>query len=383
MGIAPNGTRPVVAKSSKIKIMISSRCNDRFPIAAKDAKRLSEIRAQLKAEIDATRIFGQPVFEVWINEEAAEDGSQQAWDHCIEQARDCDIFVALFNGNAGWPDKAGTIGICHSEFQTAYASAPGKVFVVNIHEPNAKGAPSGGIHTLFQDYIQHLRRFDTRATSSEAQLLEVVRRIVSQATVKMVQRGVRDANRGTSYVGPALDWSRLGYADRVARMKRAALSGLTQDGTVADVDGTHAQRKIDGKSTLFVVGAIPDAVSVPAAREIVGQPHLFDHVLHDKLKKPYGGPVHLIACHKGVTEAQARTMLGFPDATVVSAPFGIYVVDPVQSIQLVLVAQCRDETSTRLGVQRFLEWLDESEQAAALVRHAAKRKTVIEALARK
>jgi hypothetical protein len=42
-----------------------------------------------------------------------------------------------------------------------------------------------------------------------------------------------------------------------------------------------------------------------------------------------------------------------PDATVVSAPFGIYVVDPVQSIQLVLVAQCRDETSTRLGVQGF------------------------------
>jgi len=65
----------------------------------------------------------------------------------------------------------------------------------------------------------------------------------------------------------------------------------------------------------------------------------------------HGGPVHLIACHKSVTEAQARTMLGFPNATVVSAPFGIYVVDPVQSIQLILVAQCRDETSTRLGVQ--------------------------------
>jgi hypothetical protein len=76
-------------------------------------------------------------------------------------------------------------------------------------------------------------------------------------------------------------------------------------------------------------------------------------------------------------------MLGFPDATVVSAPFGIYVVDPVQSIQLVLVAQCRDETSTRLGVQRFLEWLDESEQAAALVRHGAKRKSVVAALAAK
>jgi hypothetical protein len=57
------------------------------------------------------------------------------------------------------------------------------------------------------------------------------------------------------------------------------------------------------------------------------------------------------------------------------------VVDPVQSIQLVLIAQCRDETSTRLGVQQFLEWLDESEQAIALAGHASKRKTVVSALA--
>jgi hypothetical protein len=76
-------------------------------------------------------------------------------------------------------------------------------------------------------------------------------------------------------------------------------------------------------------------------------------------------------------------MLGFPDATVVSAPFGIYVVDPVQSIQLVLIAQCRDEASTQIGIQAFLEWLDESEQAAALVRHATKRKNVVAALAAK
>ena len=175
----------------------------------------------------------------------------------------------------------------------------------------------------------------------------------------------------------------LSYAERGARMQSAALAGLNQNGARAAISGNRVQRKIGGKQILFVVNAVPDAMSVAAAREIVGQPHLSDHALYDNLKKPRGGPVHLIACHKSVTEAQARTMLGFPDATVVSAPFGIYVVDPVQSIQLVLVAQCRDKTSTQLGVQRFLEWLDELEQAAALVRHAAKRKTVIGALAGK
>lgn len=373
-----------MASSSRIKIMISSRCNDPFPVAAKLSKKMSDIRAQLKKEIEAQRIFGQQIYEVWINEEVAEDGSQQAWDHCLEQARECDVFIALFNGNAGWPDNNGTVGICHAELESANASAPGKVFIVNIHEPKAKGAPTGGIHAAFQEYVARLKRFDARvARGSDAQLIAAVQRAVSQATVKMVQRGVRDASLGMSYAGPALDWSRLSYKERSARMRSAALTGLNQGDPDATVDEDRAQRKIKGKKILFVAGAVPDSMSVAAAREIVGQPHLADHGLHGRLTKVHGGPVHMIVCHKNVTESQARTMLGFPDATVVSAPFGIYVVDPVQSIQLVLIAQCRNQTNTQHGVQRFLEWLDESEQAEALVRHAAKRKIVVGALAGK
>ncbi len=197
----------------------------------------------------------------------------------------------------------------------------------------------------------------------------------------MVQRGVRDASRGIRYEGPALDWSRLNYADRATAMRKAALAALVQDPLRVDFNNSRVQRTIAGKLVLFVVGAVPDAMSVSAARETVGQPHLSDHALDGSLSRLHGGPIHLIACHKTVTESQARAMLGFPDATVVSPPFGIYVVDPVQSIQLVLIAQCRDETSTRLGVQQFLEWLDESEQAIALAGHASKRKRVVSALA--
>jgi ABC-type dipeptide/oligopeptide/nickel transport system ATPase component len=58
------------------------------------------------------------------------------------------------------------------------------------------------------------------------------------------------------------------------------------------------------------------------------------------------GESGLIACHKTVTEAQALRLLGFPDATVVSAPFGVYVADDVQKIQMILIANCRDETTT-------------------------------------
>ena len=193
-----------MATSSRIKVMISSRCNDPFPVSARVAKKLSEIRTQLKAEIEAVRIFGQQIYEVWINEPAVDDAARKAWEVCLDEARDCDVFIALFNGNAGWPDKNGTIGICHAEFEAAHNSAPGKVFVVNICEPKAQGAPKGGIHEFFKKHIERLKPLATRQ-DTEAKLIEVVRRTVSRATVKLVQRGARETIKSRSYLGPALD----------------------------------------------------------------------------------------------------------------------------------------------------------------------------------
>jgi len=61
-----------MAKSSKIRVMISSRCNDLFPLSVRGARLLSEIRKRLKSEIEAFQLFGQKIYEVWINEDAIE-----------------------------------------------------------------------------------------------------------------------------------------------------------------------------------------------------------------------------------------------------------------------------------------------------------------------
>jgi hypothetical protein len=53
-----------MARSSKITIMISSRCKDRFPLSDPEARQLSAIREQLKEEIEAVKIFGTPIYEV-------------------------------------------------------------------------------------------------------------------------------------------------------------------------------------------------------------------------------------------------------------------------------------------------------------------------------
>ena len=370
-----------MATPSVIKVMISSRCRDQVPLSIAKSRTLTEIRRDLKKSIESAMPFGHPFYQVWINEDQIGDGTQPAWNHCMDQAADCDIFVALFNGNAGWADSAGTVGICHAELEKAHSVAPSKVFIVNICEKLKPKGSQRAIDIRFQQYVDSLKQLDIRNVSTEAKLVEAIHRTLSQATVKLVQRGVQGASLGTNYVGPALDWSRLGYSKRADQMRKAVLAALIQDDPNVKVVDNCVSRKIDGKRILFVAGAIPDAMSVPAAREVVGQPHLLDHRLSDSLKKYHGGPVHVVACHKGNTESQARAMLGFPDATVVSAPFGIYVADPVQSIQLVLIAQCRDETSTRIGVSRFLEWLEAAKQIDDLVRHAAKRKSVVQVLA--
>jgi|SRR5450631_259042 hypothetical protein len=195
----------------------------------------------------------------------------------------------------------------------------------------------------------------------------------------MVQRGVREAHRGKGYLGPALAWNRQSYTERQASMIAAMRSVLASSVPDKQVDSCTA--KVDGAQIFFCLGAVPDSMSIATAREMVGQPHLADHTSSRHLTKVDGGPVHVIACRKGVTEAQAERMLGFPNATVVNAPFGIYVLDSIQAIQLVLISNCLDEMETRHGVQRFLAWLIQAEQSQAFVRFAKKRKEVISVLA--
>lgn len=50
----------------------------------------------------------------------------------MQAVKDCDILIAVSNGNAGWADAAGAIGICHAELMTGLVSAPAKVGMVAV-----------------------------------------------------------------------------------------------------------------------------------------------------------------------------------------------------------------------------------------------------------
>lgn len=149
-----------MAQSKKIRVMLSSRCDDRFPASSEQT--LSSIRAQLKHEIEGTLLFGKQVFDVWINEDAPpSDGLQDSWDACLQAVRDCDVLLVLSNGNAGWASGDGDIGICHAEYMEGLATARGKVrFIAMPNIATDSGLDAQATRNLrFQAFIEQQSPF--------------------------------------------------------------------------------------------------------------------------------------------------------------------------------------------------------------------------------
>ena len=91
--------------------------------------------------------------------------------------------------------------------------------------------------------------------------------------------------------------------------------------------------------------------------------------------------MHIIGCHKTITESQARNILGFPDATILKDSFGIYVADNIQKIQMIFLERCSDSYSTGHAFQEFINWMDRIGEMDELENRAISRKNIITAIA--
>jgi hypothetical protein len=370
-----------MAKSSKLRVMVSSRVLDYFP-QGQTVTNLSDVRKELKADIEALEVFGKPVFEVWINEVAPPYGGKwDSWDVCMEAVKDCDILLAISNGNAGWADTSGALGICHAELMTALSRSPAKVRVIALDNIPITKDDDGTRNKRFQDYLSRQSLFRGGTVKTIADLKSRAKEALHDALITLAQSGVREVSQGKFHSGQALDWSHLDFVSRQAEMRKILRNGmLGRKGSLED--GGNLFVRVDGDEILFVPHAIPAALSVSQARELVGQPFLRDHLLESALTGKRGGPVHVIACHKGATETQATKLLGFADATVVTPPFGVFVADNTQKVQFAFITNCRDEENTRHGVQRFFEWLTQTGEDALLAERAKARARIVRAIAK-
>lgn len=364
----------------RIRVMISSRCKD-YITADGPSFPLSGLRTSLQTEINAAGLFGRPLFECWINEvEPSKAATRDVWDECIREVRRAHIVIVLYNGDAGWAREANDVGICHAELEASLLSGRDRTHLIQLPLSTA----STPRDMRFQRFVERELTFSGAPARNEDDSAANVRNTLVEAVARLARSGATLLRKESYALGQALEWSKLDYTARKLVMEAACLDALAERQKRkrdTKLEAKAVRVRINKTEVLFFAHAIPAAASVAAARELVGKPFLTDHrYITDEDR--VCGPVHLIACQKSTAEKQATDLIGFPDATVVTTTFGVYLVDPVQQIQFILLANCRDETSTRFAVQRLFDWLNRSGEADALVRRARSRKKIVSAIRR-
>lgn len=360
-----------------LKIFISSKNKDKILYQGEETE-LSEIRRIIKHRLESARLFDKKIFEVWINEdESSAEGTIDAWEKCLDEVRIADIVLCIYNGDAGWTKRGGDIGICHAELKTARDSEPNKVRVVKtiLVDRNENSAKESR-NKKFQKYINDWNPFMAEGITGE-ELIKISCETIKESVIDLAYAGRLNPNKSAFFLGDSLKWSRFSYQERKEIIENTLINSLKEK--KADIIGKNIAIIKKNKELLILkCEAIPDSLSISEAREMVGQPFLYDYEDAPVLEEQKAiGPIHLIGCHKTITESQARKILGFPNATLVKGPFGIYVADNLQMIQLIFLQDCRNETETIHVLQRFLDWLDQSGEVEHLLERAKKRKKIV------
>lgn len=356
-----------------ISVMISSRVQSAVRLGRRSFS-LESLRQDLKHDLESETFLGERIFVVWTNEDAPSAGANSTWwEACLKRAKESDIVLALYTGDAGTPAVQRALGICHAELETAYAYGATRVRIVDL--TNGEALPTGETNLAFQRYLQQLRPITNTALRSKTAFLQHCRQTVRDAVVDLARQGLRTGDVGGSHLGEALKWGLLSFEDRKRTLEQELAKALAgkDDGLLTCVSN-------GGRILGVRMNAVPAAMSNAAAREMVGQPFRDDHVAMGNRSPEVLGPVHVVACHRGVTEAQALRMLGIPDGIAITTPFGIHVVDPVEFVQMTFIAHCRDSSAIRNGVARMYEWWTQSGEGARVAERAAKRRRIVEAI---
>ena len=368
-----------MSQNKYIEVMISSRNNTEF-----DNVSLTKTRKELKEFIEKEKLFGKEMFKVWINEEEPPQSFDESiWDKCLKEVRRADIVIVLYNGDAGWLRPSDTLGICHAEVLEAVNSAKGKVWSISLENSLMEKIPETQkrANVEFKKFMDDQQLFSKPVKTIKA-LKSSVKSTLTDAVINLMAGGVREAGKNKGNHGEALKWQNMNYDVRSQAIIKSIQESIELKGTGSN-KGKNYFLELEGYKVLLTIHAIPDSLSVASAKEKVGQPFLQDFKVSNVLMGAGNiiGPVHIIGCHKSVSETQTRNILGFPDATILKDSFGIYVADNIQKIQMVFIEKCADSHSIRYGFQDFADWLVRTSELANLVQRAKSRKNIITAIA--
>ncbi len=362
-----------MARIPAINVMISSR--SAAPVFG--GTPLATLRERLRERLESLSLAGNRVFDVWIHErDVAASAKRSILEASLDEVAKADIVLVLYTGEAGSAAGDAEIGICHAELRDALARRRDVVSLIALEPLIEAKAPKD---RAFQAFVER-QKLMRLAARNAAELFEVATHIVHQRVAELAKRGAT-LGGGRLDRGTALDWARLEPSQRSRAMREAlrdALGGVeTEHGADVRV-ATLAKTPI-----LFRLSAAATPLTGATARERIADLHRRDHLFVAQLAREGAtGPVHVVACHRAVTEAQALRLVGSPDAIAIASDFGVLAVDNVTKAQLVLLARCHDAAATALAVRRLREWLAATDEGEHVERRALARRDIVEAIAR-
>src|SRR5882762_6500940 len=171
-------------KSEKIRVMISSRCSATVPYKGNPVP-LSEVREILKKDIKALALWaGQDTLcDCWINEDSPSSPMNETWwERCLNEARQADLVIVLYNGESGGSIKGEPMGICHAELEALLATQSKKVRGIPLLPlaPLPKDSLQRKCDESFRTYVDNLDIFGPPANNGK-ELIERVHQEVKDA----------------------------------------------------------------------------------------------------------------------------------------------------------------------------------------------------------
>ncbi len=361
-------------KPRKIKVMISSRCSDLIKVGKSEIS-FTDLRDYTLEELEKEKFLGHDIFDVVISEKIIEPADDTSWSKCLKEIKDSDIVLVWFTGHEGYKDKGKTIGICYAEFIEASQSNPSKVFLLDFRKLNLLYSDKTEIKKDVKDKsdfaLDVVRRdkWIQKVELSKVTSIDELKREALQKSKDIIRAGITDfvlsgssnLRQANHQFGEGLQWAKLNYRFRLEAIKHYVQKA---------VNNFLAQPDFKPIMNSCIVHALPDAMSITEARELVGRPYLKDLEYLTSLKS---GPIHIIGVYKNATEGQLRDIIGHQDVAIIQENFGFYVWDLVNHIQLVYLTNCRDPELTLLKTQEYFTWLRIHDETKYVVDRAQRR----------
>lgn len=362
----------------KLKIFLSSRNNDKVLINGVYGDTLTEIRKFIKKELEDTKFFGKDLFEIKINEDFGSSTSTDSYNKCLQEVRDSDYVIALYNGASGWAPTGIDLGICHAELDTAMNISTDKTAIIDISKYYSISKPSKKeikLNKLFSEYLKEQNTFNNPLKLSRAnenndgfkrELLASIQNVIYKHLNERIKLSNIYFNLGGN-TKKSLDWKKLKYSDR--------------DKNITSILKELISLNPDFKLFISEVFSIPDNMSVEDAKSFTGRPFLKDQDLipSTTIQKKHG-PIHFIGVYGNATEIQVKNLIGFPDISAIRDDFGIYVWEQNTHVQLVFLTDCKTPEAVKSKFLLFNNWCHSKGEYENIVKRAEARSHILKSI---